>query len=322
MNKLCATTLSVAALLLCLLTCGPSPETETPAEVLTNGDFTANLNGFNIFYSVHGRGPVLMVMPNSWGLSHEGLRSLFKVLEDYLTLVYFDPRGIGRSDDIRAEEDMSAAAIREDLNALVQHLGLNRIHLIGWSNGGENLLFFAAEHPELVDRAIALHTVPYFSEEDIKDLRQRFPEAMAAYGTFMQEMAGMEASDEEKTARYKEFTINEYFPWMFAEREGAAERLEDLFGDAEFSWRHYQYANTVDGANFDARPMLSKITATTLIIAGAKDMLPQPKVQETAYGINNSSYVLFRQSGHFSPIEEPDRFVAVVRQFLGVDKQW
>ena len=44
---------------------------------LENGSFTAELNGFNIHYEVHGSGPVVMVVPNSWGFDVAGLRGVY-----------------------------------------------------------------------------------------------------------------------------------------------------------------------------------------------------------------------------------------------------
>ena len=65
------TLLMLTALALVLGACTTrAPAPEGPA----NGSFTASLNGFQIHYEVHGQGPVLMTLPNSWGLSLEGLR--------------------------------------------------------------------------------------------------------------------------------------------------------------------------------------------------------------------------------------------------------
>ncbi len=57
----------------------------TPSQELETGSFTAKLNGFAIHYEVHGSGPVLMTVPNSWGLSLEGLRALYRPLEQHAT---------------------------------------------------------------------------------------------------------------------------------------------------------------------------------------------------------------------------------------------
>ena len=56
-------------------------EPESPAG-LENGSFTVELNGFPIHYEVHGQGPVLMTVPNSWGLTLAGLRALYRPLEE------------------------------------------------------------------------------------------------------------------------------------------------------------------------------------------------------------------------------------------------
>jgi len=74
--------------ILVFLFCSCAGEKEESATGdLANSEFTVNLNGFNIFYAVYGQGPVLMAMPNSWGLSHQGLRSLYRPLEEHLTMV-------------------------------------------------------------------------------------------------------------------------------------------------------------------------------------------------------------------------------------------
>jgi proline iminopeptidase len=130
--------------------CSP-PEEEAsmePETGLENGSFSAYLNGYDIHFEVHGQGPVLMTVPNSWGLSLEGLRALYRPLEERLTMVYFDPRGMGGSGHIQIEEDMGLAAVRADFDTLRRHLGLETTHAIGWSNGATNLILLAAEYPE------------------------------------------------------------------------------------------------------------------------------------------------------------------------------
>ncbi len=93
----------LAALLVfgCVGEPAPMPDDNEPApaaaaaEGLENGSFSAELNSFKIHYEVHGQGPVVMTVPNSWGLSLKGLRVLYEPLERYVTMVYFDPRGMG-----------------------------------------------------------------------------------------------------------------------------------------------------------------------------------------------------------------------------------
>jgi len=302
--------------------CAPSgkPPAPTPAAVgLANGSFSATLNGFDIHYEVHGRGPVLMVVPNSWGLSIAGLRNLFAPLEAKLTVVYFDPRGMGGSAPIVEEADMGMAAVRSDFQALREHLGLRRANAIGWSNGAMNLIPLAAERPETIERAVFVHGAASFGQEDMAAMAGKYPELMGRWAAFQQEVAGNpELTDEEKTARMRELWLGDYFPTMTGDPAGAGPMMERLFGDARFSFAHADFANR-ESPTFEARDRLASITARSLVIAGAHDMLAPEKVKELADGIAGAEYAVFEASGHFAPAEEAKRFTEVVWAFLGVE---
>lgn len=302
-------------ILVCLLGgCAPGPSDVDQG--LENGSFTAELNGFNIHYEVRGEGPVLMVVPNSWGLTHQGLRGLLQPLEEHLTLVYFDPRGMGGSDAVREDSDMSMATVRADFDALRRHLGLEQVHAIGWSNGAANLILLAAEYPETLSSAIFLHGVAGFSPQDAQKMVARYPELFERYATFQREMQSEDITPEERDGRTKAFNLKVSFPYMFADPEAGRRLLPAIFGDAEFSWEHAQYANA-ESSTFDARDRLAAIEARSLVVAGARDMMPPEKVEEIHAGIADSEFVVFENSGHFAPVEEPEAFVAAVLDFLG-----
>src|SRR5688500_1808757 len=136
------------------------------ARQLANGSFTADLNGHSIHYEVRGKGPVLMTLPNSWGLTLQALRAMYRPLERRLTMVYFDPRGMGGSGPARVETDRGLAAVREDFDALRRHLGLDKVNVIGWSNGAMNLLVLASDRPETLESAIFLHGSAKFGQAE------------------------------------------------------------------------------------------------------------------------------------------------------------
>ncbi len=302
------------------LGCAPeTTEVDEPeaATGLENGSFTANLNGFDIHYEVHGQGPVVMTVPNSWGLSLEGLRALYRPLEERLTFVYFDPRGMGESGPIQQDEDMGMAAVRADFDALRRHLGLETVNAIGWSNGAMNLILLAAEVPATLSSAIFVHGAASFSEDDMKPIFEKYPELMKEYGVFMQEIADESLSAEEQTARLRAFWLDRYFPEMFADPETGKTMIQEMYADAELSWAHAEFANK-EGSVFDARDKLPAVTARSLVIAGAHDMMPLEKGREIHDGLSDSEFVVFEDSGHFAPVEEPEKFKTVVYRFLGV----
>ena len=304
-----------------LVSCKPSPPAqEAPPPIqtgLADGSFTANLNGFDIHYEVHGQGPVLMVLPNSWGLSLEGLRALFGPLEEKLTLVYFDPRGMGESAPIVEESDMGMAAVRADFQALREHLGLEQVNAIGWSNGAMNLILLAAERPETIANAIFVHGAASYTEEDAAETATRYPELMQEYTQFMADVQTPDLSDLQRTEMMRALWFEKWFPLSTADPDNAPLMFERLFGDAQFSWPHADYANR-ESPTFDARDKLPLITARSLVIAGAHDMFSVDKVRELADGLPNAEFIVFENSGHFAPAEESEAFANAVWTFLGV----
>lgn len=284
---------------------------------LENGSFFAKLNGFDIHYEVHGTGPALMTLPNSWGLTIGGLRALYRPLEERLTLVYFDPRGMGESDSERTENDMGLEAVRADFEALRRHLGLERVHAIGWSNGAINLIFYASEYPQTLSSTIFVHGFLRFTNADQDALAERYPRLFEAWEVFDREMADESKPLEEKTARLKQFWVEEYFPCTTADPGRGVDLMRQTFRDAGFSWRHASYTMRAYPI-FDARDRLPLITARSLVVAGSHDSLPPERSKEIHDGLADSSYALFEQSGHFSPVEEPEAFMKLIFEFIGV----
>ena len=315
MNRGLAVMLSTIAL--AAAGCGTEPPAdETPAG-LENGSFTEDLNGFNIHYEVHGKGPVLMTLPNSWGLSLEGLRALYRPLEAHLTMVYFDPRGMGRSGAIREDSDMGTAAVRDDFDALRRHLGLDTVDVIGWSNGAMNLILLASERPETIDTAIFLHGTARFGPEDMAEYSEKYPEWFAAHAAFQERMSSAELTVVEQNIAVREFMIESAFPPSFADRQVAAENLPRMYANTGFSWAHWQYANQ-EFPSFDATDKLGAISARSLVLAGAHDSMPVERTEEIHAGIPNSMFKVFERSGHFAPVEQPESFEPTVLGFLGV----
>ena len=315
------TSIVLTIAVIALAGCAPAepPQAEVPApEGLENGSFTASLNGFDIHYEVWGQGPALMVLSNSWGLSTEGLRGIFEPLEKRLTMVYFDPRGMGESAEIMEEADMGMAAVRADFQALREHLGLESVNAIGWSNGASNLIMLAAELPETIDSAIFLHGAASFTQEDMVTYASQYPEVFEAWTRLLQELQNPDLTDNQRTETMRAMWLGEWFPVSFADPAAAPEILDRIFGDAEFSWPHADYSQR-EHPDFDVRNLLPQITARSLVITGAHDTMPVSKGEEMAAAIPDAEFVLFESSGHYAPAEEPAAFEELIFRFLGVN---
>lgn len=299
-----------------VLVAGQAVSSTGPA--LENGSFTAEIAGHTMHYEVRGRGPVLMTLPNSWGLSLQGLRGLYRPLEDRFTLVYFDPRGMGGSRPLHTEADMSMAAVREDFDALRRHLGLGKVAAIGWSNGAINLILLASENPDTLSSAIFVHGLARQTEEDDKAMAKARPEQFKRYNDFFSTMEKAHLYPESAALKVKNFYLDEAFPTMCAEQKSAKPLLREAFKDAEFSWAHAQYSSR-ELTIFDFQDRLPLITARCLVIAGAHDLIPVELGRAIADGVPGAAFRLFEHSGHFSMLEEPEAFAKAVEEFMAHD---
>ena len=293
----------------------PTPAA-TGAAGLANGSFTASSNGFRIHYEVHGQGPVLMAVTNSWGLSL-GARALYRPLEEKLTLVYFDPRGMGGSGPVREESDRGLAAVRADFQALRAHLKLPKVNAIGWSNGAINLMWLAHERPETLSSAIFVHGMASLGPEDMKAMQAAHPELMKSYGALMAAVAKPGLSPAEQTALQRTDVARRLLPDPLrrpGEGQGARRRRVRR-RPAELAARrlHEQGAAGLRRAGPAGRHSRAEPR-----VAGSHDMLPPSRVKELADGLPNAEFVVFEKSGHFSPVEEPEGFKSAVYAFLGV----
>lgn len=282
---------------------------------LENGSFTAAIHGRRIHYAVHGEGPPVMVVTNSWGLSVAGLRGLLGGLEDHLTMIYFDARGMGESGPAAADEDLSIAAVREDFQRLREHLGLERVHALGWSNGATNLVYLAHERPETLASAIFVHGIARFAPADMQAMEARRPELFRQFAAAQERLESGDLSAEEQDQVLRELYLESWFPRMLADPARTRERLNRAFADAELSWRHARYAQQ-EVPELDQRALLGEIPVPSLVIAGGHDALPPERTEELATGLPRARFVVFDGSGHFAPIEEPHRFVDLVTTFL------
>lgn len=119
--------------------------------------FCRSPDGVRIAYAVHGSGPP-MVVDSCW-LSHLQYDWQSPVWRHYLeewgranTVIRFDERGHGLSD--RDVTDHSLEARLGDLEAVVDHAGLDRFALQAMAQGGPVAIAYVAKHPERVSRLV------------------------------------------------------------------------------------------------------------------------------------------------------------------------
>jgi 3-oxoadipate enol-lactonase len=107
-------------------------------------------NGHRMHYEVHGQGEPALLM-GGWGtFCHGEDRHLPQGLTDRYSVIVFDYRGIGESSDDLSIPS-STRLFADDAIALLNHLGVTRVHLIGLIGMGAAIAQeIAINRPDLV----------------------------------------------------------------------------------------------------------------------------------------------------------------------------
>jgi pimeloyl-ACP methyl ester carboxylesterase len=119
------------------------------------GDY-ADVNGIRLYYETHGPADAtrtLVLLHGGLG-SGEDFEAILPALSEGRRAITVDLQGHGRTADIDRPIDVQLMA--EDIAALIEHLGLEKPDVLGYSLGGGTAFFLAANHPELVRRAVIL----------------------------------------------------------------------------------------------------------------------------------------------------------------------
>jgi proline iminopeptidase len=130
----------------------------------------ARVRDTEIYFDIEGAGlvpdgnrmverPVVFLVHGGPGGDHTGHKPAMSPLADRVQLVYFDHRGQGRSAR-GPRETYSLDNNVEDMEALRQHLGLDKIVVLGTSYGGMVALAYAVRYPQHLSHLIAVVTAP------------------------------------------------------------------------------------------------------------------------------------------------------------------
>ncbi|MDX1383446.1 MAG: alpha/beta fold hydrolase, partial [Thermoanaerobaculia bacterium] len=120
-----------------------------PALAADSEDQFFDSDGVNIRYKVWGRGePIVLV--HGFTASIEAnweLPGFIDALDDEFKIVALDARGHGRSDKPH-EASAYGDAMGDDVIRLLDHLGIEQAHIVGYSMGGFLTLDLVTRHPE------------------------------------------------------------------------------------------------------------------------------------------------------------------------------
>jgi pimeloyl-ACP methyl ester carboxylesterase len=112
----------------------------------------ADVNKISLYYETHGTGRPLVLLHGGLG-SSEMFGPILPALAEHHQVIAVDLQGHGRTADIDRPIDMRLMA--DDIAALIDHLGLDRPDVVGYSLGGGVALWTAVKYPEKIRRLVS-----------------------------------------------------------------------------------------------------------------------------------------------------------------------
>jgi pimeloyl-ACP methyl ester carboxylesterase len=263
----------------------------------------APVNGVELHYEITGDGFPL-IFSHEFGGDGQSWQPQVRYFSRLYRCVTYNHRGFPPSSVPGRLEDYSQDILVGDLEALMDHLGIERAHIVGLSMGGNVALNLALRSPHRC-RSIVVAGCGGGSTE-----RERFEKDVAAVVELLTRQ-GIDAFADRYAAGVTRQSYKRKDPQGWQEFRAALSRHSPLGS-----------ALTIQGVQrnrptiFALKDRLNRLDVPTLVLIGDED---EPCVDPAVFmkrEIPTAGLVVIPQSGHTINLEEPAAFNAVVADFL------
>jgi len=275
-------------------------------------------DGRKLAWRQSGSGPVLLCHPGGPGCSSAYFGDLPELAAER-TLVLLDARGTGESDRPADPAAYDLEQYAADIEAVREHLGLERLDVLGHSHGGFVAMTWAGAHPQRVGRLVLASTAPRFTDA-IRAARMQRVASHQGQPYFDDAMDALQAHQEGRYASDEEFAALYQREWrLFAPVGADATLVLDALGRAGNNSDALRHFNERIAPEMDLRPALARVDAPVLVITGELDPFGESTAREMADALPNATLVMLPDVDHFAFLETPDhraRWSQPVLEFL------
>jgi pimeloyl-ACP methyl ester carboxylesterase len=249
-----------------------------------------NRDGVEIYYEVHGSGPVLL-LTHGYSATSAMWQGQIEALSKHHKLVLWDMRGHGQSDYPEDPSAYSEALTVTDMAALLDVAGATNAIVGGLSLGGYMSLAFYRAHPERVRALLIIDTGPGFKKDDAREAWNK-----RAHDTG-------DRFERDGLASLKSAS---------RERSGASHRDASGLARAARGMLTQRDAHVIEA--------LPGIKVPSLVVVGADDAPFLAASDYMAAKIPGAQKVVIPAAGHAVNIDQPQAFISAVLPFLdGLD---
>ena len=248
----------------------------------------AEIPGLRVWYEEAGRGePIVLLHAGGGSCAMHAAQLEGFAAAGYRTIAY-DRRGYGRTEAMPG----AAGDMVDDLVALLDHLGLERLHLVGTAAGGIVAFDFALSHPQRLRSLVVANSIGGVQDEDYLALQKRLrPPPFESLPADLRELG----------------------PSYRAENPQGVERWRAL----EHAARHKDGLRLPPTKNRLTFARLAELRVPTLLLTGDADLYTPPAVLRLfARAIPRAKSVVMPECGHSAYWEQPARFNREVLDFI------
>ncbi len=264
-----------------------------------------------------GNAPLLLLHGGP-GACHDYLESMAAISATGRRVIFYDQQGCGNSDQPDDPGRWTIDFYLREIDAVRAALGLGRLHILGQSWGGMLLMEYLVRRPAgLVSAVIASSpaSMPMWVSETAQQRAGLPPEVIEVLDRH--EAAGSWDDPEYETA------VQVFYDRHLCRVVPAPEFDQRSFAKLA---RNPQVYRTMNGPtefhvvgmlrDWEILSRLDAVEGPVLLTSGRHDEATPIQVEQIADRIPQAEWVLFEQSGHLAHAEEPDRYMAVVADFL------
>ncbi|MSP13442.1 MAG: alpha/beta fold hydrolase [Chloroflexi bacterium] len=282
-----------------------------------------SFRGYQVWYRIVGDREApgklpLLCLHGGPGAPHDYLEPLEGIAATGRRVIFYDQLGCGNSDQPHDPSLWTIELFVDEVGVVRRALGLDRVHILGQSWGGMLAMEYALTQPaglaSLVIANSPANMSQWVSEGNL--LRAELP-AEVQQTLLKHEAAGTVESPEYQEAMLEYYRRHvcrldpwpEYVSRAFEKLAQNPEVYLTMNGPSEF-----HVIGTLKDWNIVDR--LGEIRAPTLVIGGRYDEAT-PAITETVHrGIPGSEWVIFENSSHLPHVEETEKYLPLVGQFL------
>jgi len=251
-----------------------------------------------LYYESSGQGEPLFFI-HGLGSSIRDWENQLPYFAEHYRVVALDLRGHGKSD--KPPGPYSSQLFANDIAELIRSLDIAPAHIVGLSLGGFIACQLAADHIGLVRSLVVVNSVPGLPRDKFRD-RLRITSTLSLRRIIVR-FLGMRALGrflgKKLFPRVEQMKLRQTFIERWAENDKQA---------------YLSSLATVSG--WDLEDRLGSITCPTCLISGEHDFFPLALKRDYVEKMPDARLVVIPNSGHATPMDEPERFNAAVMDFL------